>query len=51
VGAALVKAAAEGCRAAGCEWMHVDFEEHLRSFTLGCDRDTRQRGNGMILKP
>ncbi|MFE2212898.1 GNAT family N-acetyltransferase [Streptomyces canus] len=32
VGAALVKAAAEGCRVAGCEWLHVDFEEHLRSF-------------------
>jgi GNAT superfamily N-acetyltransferase len=32
VGAALVEAAAEGCRAAGCEWLHVDFEEHLRSF-------------------
>ncbi|WP_405513144.1 GNAT family N-acetyltransferase [Streptomyces canus] len=32
VGAALVKAAAEGSRAAGCEWLHVDFEEHLRSF-------------------
>lgn len=32
VGAALVKAAAEECRAAGCEWLHVDFEEHLRSF-------------------
>ncbi|WP_330242650.1 MULTISPECIES: GNAT family N-acetyltransferase [unclassified Streptomyces] len=32
VGAALVRAAAEGCRAAGCEWLHVDFEEHLRSF-------------------
>jgi GNAT superfamily N-acetyltransferase len=32
VGAALVKVAAEECRAAGCEWLHVDFEEHLRSF-------------------
>ncbi|MGW1436956.1 GNAT family N-acetyltransferase [Streptomyces griseus] len=32
VGAALVKEAAEGCRAAGCEWLHVDFEDHLRSF-------------------
>ncbi|MDJ1134487.1 GNAT family N-acetyltransferase [Streptomyces iconiensis] len=32
VGSALVKAAAEGARAAGCEWLHVDFEEHLRSF-------------------
>ena len=20
------------CRAAGCEWLHVDFDDHLRSF-------------------
>ncbi|MEG9547394.1 GNAT family N-acetyltransferase [Streptomyces baarnensis] len=32
VGAALVEAAADGSRAAGCEWLHVDFEERLRSF-------------------
>ncbi|MBV7245089.1 GNAT family N-acetyltransferase [Streptomyces sp. MW-W600-10] len=32
VGAALVKAAADGSRAAGCEWLHADFEEHVRSF-------------------
>ncbi|MEU9918491.1 GNAT family N-acetyltransferase [Streptomyces sp. NPDC051001] len=32
VGAALVRAAADGSRAAGREWLHVDFEEHLRSF-------------------
>ncbi|MFF4273599.1 GNAT family N-acetyltransferase [Streptomyces sp. NPDC001536] len=32
VGAELVKTAAEGSRAAGCEWLHVDFEEHLPSF-------------------
>ncbi len=32
VGVALIKAAAEGSRAAGCEWLHVDFEERLRSF-------------------
>ncbi|MEW1720168.1 GNAT family N-acetyltransferase [Streptomyces sp. NPDC093109] len=32
VGAALVAAAAGGARAAKCEWLHVDFEEHLRSF-------------------
>ncbi|MFF4840953.1 hypothetical protein [Streptomyces collinus] len=30
--AALIKVAAEGCRAAGCHWLHVGFEEHLRSF-------------------
>lgn len=34
VGAALVAAAGEGARVAKCEWLHVDFEEHLRSFYL-----------------
>ncbi|MFJ6138394.1 GNAT family N-acetyltransferase [Kitasatospora sp. NPDC092286] len=34
VGARLVAAAAEGARAAGCDWLHVDFEEHLRPFYL-----------------
>ncbi|CAL9474289.1 GNAT family N-acetyltransferase [Streptomyces sp. enrichment culture] len=32
VGARLVAVAAEGARAAGCEWLHVDFEDHLRPF-------------------
>ncbi|CAL9605172.1 GNAT family N-acetyltransferase [Streptomyces sp. enrichment culture] len=32
VGAALVARAAEEARAAGCSWLHVDFEEHLRAF-------------------
>ncbi len=32
VGAALVATAAEEARAAKCQWLHVDFEEHLRSF-------------------
>ncbi|MFI5554612.1 GNAT family N-acetyltransferase [Streptomyces sp. NPDC051738] len=32
VGAELVATAAEEARAAKCEWLHVDFEEHLRSF-------------------
>lgn len=32
VGGALVAAAAHEARAAKCEWLHVDFEEHLRSF-------------------
>jgi GNAT superfamily N-acetyltransferase len=27
----LVAVAVEGARAAGCEWLHVDFEDHLRS--------------------
>lgn len=32
VGARLVAVAAEQARAAGCEWLHVDFEDHLRAF-------------------
>ena len=30
----LVKEATEGARAAGCEWLHVDFDNELRSFYL-----------------
>ncbi|MEU6848627.1 GNAT family N-acetyltransferase [Actinacidiphila alni] len=37
VGAALVAEAVRRSRAAGCEWMHVDFEEELRPFYVdGC---------------
>lgn len=32
IGTALIRAAADGARAAGCEILHVDFEDHLRSF-------------------
>lgn len=32
VGRRLVATAAEHARAAGCEWLHVDFEDHLRAF-------------------
>ena len=32
IGVSLVEAAAEGARAAGCEWLHVDFEPHLERF-------------------
>jgi ribosomal protein S18 acetylase RimI-like enzyme len=35
VGTALVAEAVRQARAAGCEWLHVDFEEHLRPFYLG----------------
>ena len=30
----LVARAVEESRAAGCEWLHVDFEDHLRPFYL-----------------
>ena len=32
LGKRLVAAAADEARAAGCEWLHVDFDPHLRSF-------------------
>jgi predicted N-acetyltransferase YhbS len=32
IGAELVAVAVREARAAGCEWLHVDFEDHLRDF-------------------
>jgi GNAT superfamily N-acetyltransferase len=32
VGKQLVAIATEQARAAGCEWLHVDFEDHMRAF-------------------
>ena len=32
----LVQAAAEGARARGAQWLHVDFEPHLEEFYRGC---------------
>jgi predicted N-acetyltransferase YhbS len=31
----LVERAVAGARAAGCEWLHVDFDDHLREFYFG----------------
>ena len=35
VGTQLVTTAAEHARTAGCEWLHVDFEDHLAGFYFG----------------
>ncbi|MGH3188925.1 MAG: GNAT family N-acetyltransferase [Streptosporangiaceae bacterium] len=35
VGTRLIGVAAENARAAGCEWLHVDFEDELRPFYFG----------------
>src|SRR5882757_2084994 len=32
IGTQLVATAAREAHAAGCEWLHVDFEDHLRAF-------------------
>jgi GNAT superfamily N-acetyltransferase len=34
IGARLIEMAREHAAAAGCEWLHVDFEDHLRDFYL-----------------
>lgn len=37
IGAELIGVAVTEARQAGCEWLHVDFEDHLRSFYVdGC---------------
>jgi GNAT superfamily N-acetyltransferase len=37
IGTGLVAVAVREARRAGCEWLHVDFEEHLRPFYInGC---------------
>ncbi|HKN98769.1 MAG TPA: GNAT family N-acetyltransferase [Pseudonocardiaceae bacterium] len=35
VGRQLVATAVHHARAAGCEWLHVDFEDHLTGFYFG----------------
>jgi hypothetical protein len=32
IGVGVVIAARDGAREAGCEWLHVDFDDDLRSF-------------------
>jgi tRNA(Met) C34 N-acetyltransferase TmcA len=34
IGSQLVARAADEARAAGCEWLHVDYEPHLARFYL-----------------
>ena len=34
IGLELVRVAADRCAAAGCEWLHVDFDEDLRPFYI-----------------
>ena len=35
IGKALIAAAVEEARKAGCEWLHVDFDDDLREFYFG----------------
>ncbi len=45
VGKQLVAVAVAEARAAGCEWLHVDFEDHLRPFYFdGCGFEPTNAG-------
>lgn len=34
IGVRVIEVARDRAKAAGCEWLHVDFDDHLRSFYL-----------------
>lgn len=45
IGTRLVEAAVAGARAAGCEWLHVDWEPHLTPFYVqACGFQPTQAG-------
>ena len=45
IGTELVAVAVTEAREAGCEWLHVDFEDHLRSFYFeGCGFESTNAG-------
>jgi ribosomal protein S18 acetylase RimI-like enzyme len=47
IGRAMLRLATEHARAAGCEWLHVDFDDHLRGFYFGACGFTPTNG-GLI---
>jgi GNAT superfamily N-acetyltransferase len=50
VGTGLVASAAAGARAAGCEYLHVDFDDHLRPFYFDACGFTPTNGGLMELQ-
>lgn len=40
IGTRMIAIAAEQARAAGCEWLHADFDDHLRAFYFASCRFT-----------
>lgn len=51
IGTGLVAHARDGATAAGCEYLHVDFDEHLRPFYLGACGFTPTSAGLLILDP
>ena len=44
IGTELVKRAIEEARAANCEWVHVDYEDHLDGFYKACGFEPTRAG-------
>jgi GNAT superfamily N-acetyltransferase len=44
IGRQLVEAATAAARSRGVEWLHVDFEPHLRDFYAGCGFQPTEAG-------
>jgi GNAT superfamily N-acetyltransferase len=51
VGTELVAVAARQARAAGCEWLHVDFDDHLRAFYFDACGFTPTNAGLIALEP
>ena len=47
IGLGLIAVARDGARAAGCEWLHVDFDDNLRAFYIDAGGFT-PTGAGLI---
>jgi GNAT superfamily N-acetyltransferase len=50
IGQRLVAVARDGARAAGCEWLHVDFDDELRDFYHGACGFTPTNGGLIALQ-
>jgi N-acetylglutamate synthase-like GNAT family acetyltransferase len=51
VGTELVAVAVTEARGAGCEWLHVDFEDHLRPFYFDACGFTPTNAGLIALEP
>jgi GNAT superfamily N-acetyltransferase len=51
IGIGLLAVATENARAAGCEWLHVDFEDHLRPFYVDAAGFTATDAGLIALQP
>jgi GNAT superfamily N-acetyltransferase len=51
IGKQLISLAARGAREAGCEWLHVDFDDDLRAFYFGACGFTPTNAGLIELQP